>query len=336
MRRLRHMKSQISNSLLPDILKFSEQFAFGHREIIVCTLELPSQTIFCGGIQHGWVDYFNTNHNLISKSILSKPKFFSWNMLRKSSSERKFESQSYIPIGSPWGHLVEYIESRGTKKVVQESEPILLYFPKKSHYGWEPKLELQRILKFKDDFRIRVCLYWLDAIDYRLTSWLQSNEIDFFCAGYRGSSTYDFPWMDHGGRSTFLISLYKEIRQSKIVVVDDVGSAFWYALSLGKPVQVLEKSSESKVCGSHLSPGEVYKFNQDNEQYLKLVDIDYSFTGEFLNVEGELIEKAKIELGWNHLNSAKSLILEDKSNTYIEHTLPTDLTENVKLMLNKI
>lgn len=304
MTKFQKLKTLASDITSPRERKLSEQFAFGAREALIFSLGLDTQTLFLAGIQHGY---------LPNSLAISRPKIYNnWGRLYVDLvwNSRGYEDlrscgRAAVPIGAPWAHLANRI-SKDLKGKPEIQVGQVCYFPAHSYHGWETKIDLNVRKLIKNGQKVIVCLYWLDFLNKDLVDSLKNQGFEVVCAGFRGSSGNEIPWADVGNRSTFLLNLWGFISRSEVIICDEVSSALWYSLSLGKPTMVLNKISHFKMWStSDLKNPQ--KISQDNEKLLMQNGIKYDFDLRFLNSKGELTELAQRELGWEYVQGVNRL-----------------------------
>lgn len=280
--------------------QLAEQFAYGHREVILDHLGLPRSLIIYGQLQHGFV-VDPEQLNLLSWRKRRRDgrlhKLYLWseetvNRLKKEGHKSVFS------VASPWA-CVAHKAKRDETTVRQGST---LYFPSHSFHG-APFLHesLDFLMKrIQDSFNAReilVCLYWLDFINPTVRGAYESLGLETTCLGYRGSSAGDFPWVNIGGREKFLHMLLKTIQEADLVVFDEVSTAFWAACSLGKKVGLVRKTVHTNSYWNNKLNVESW----ENQKLLNYVTPMKMEPFETIDSTEKLADLARLHFGWEQV-----------------------------------
>lgn len=280
----------------------NEQFAYGHREILLRSYGLPENFVFPALVQHGWMINANYRHHRY-KNLIQKYPDLVW------SSRITVESKNpkTIAIGSAWSHLLKlkgfYLDDE-TGYLLSESNGTNgngynLYIPVHS----DRQFQIYEKLNFpekssKSNSRNIVCLGWQDFVNPRIRLACDESGWQYTCAGYRGVLGPEVPWSNAGGRSDFLFNLFDIINNAENIFFDEPSTAFWYALSLGKRVCLRNVGG---VGTYDTIQGEVRELSLDNAKILEIVGItNYKF-GDLIQPSRELISTALSEIGWEHV-----------------------------------
>mgnify|MGYP006276801451 CR=1 FL=1 len=219
----------------------SEQFLFGHREILLRILDFPQNVVLLGRLQHGWgIDLKSFSDIHLTSFHKGRPiPYLVWNEY-DAQFLKSCNVGSVISVGAPWLYLLEHQDKFPELDCTSKEKEGVLFFP--SHSFHDLPAIPQSIHTFKHirevfaSERITTVLYWLDFVDPKIKAHYDDLSDSVVCMGYRGA-----PWnlaygSIEGGRINFLIELVKKIRQHKYVVLDHIGTALWYSLSLRKDV----------------------------------------------------------------------------------------------------
>ncbi len=298
----------------PEIL-LSEQFNFGHREILIAANKLQENTLFLASVQHGW-----DPGPAIGKRILTR-RMTQYSNLVWSKRIQEFLSRNgnYIstPIGAPWSHLLRacginpYVPKTSSNDSSLPTHPRVLYFPSHSSHGF---LAIhQKNASFLNSLtlgnKVKVCLFWSDFVNPKVRELHLREGYEITCAGYRGSSGGEVPWSPLGGRILYLPSILEMIERAEIVVLDTIGTALWYAISLGKRIVLLNGSEKFQNWSSGSG------VDMEIDVFTLMAKLDSNFPSiklkEVQNSNNELLDYALSELGWkstpNFLTLQKTL-----------------------------
>ena len=314
----------------PQEIQLSEQFNFGHREILVATNCLDHSTLFRTTLQHGWIEGKGSEKSLRNRMFQKIPQLV-WSERIKNLLIHEGSNKVHV-IGSPWSHLLNScsIDPREIAKFnqskVSNSAPKVLYIPSHSSHGlgFNYHLPSSELLSFTDATNITVCLFWLDYIDPEVRRFYSEFGFKLTCIGFRGSSGYEIPWAPIGGRLMFLPNLINLIERNDIVVVDELCTAFWYGLSLGKKAfisQGYELVNEWSHTGSKIRRYDRLKFMQNLEPRFAQIEI-----GEVMDPSEELLEIALSEIGWDSVDNLSKEFSRSKLATTVDFLSPGLIT----------
>ncbi len=331
MSKFQGVKSFLVDVTSPRERRLGEQFAFGHRETIIHSLNLDAHTFFLGTLQHGWIDNtFGANRPRVFGKNGKPYVDLVWSR-RGFEEMRKAGRKSVFPIGAPWAYLIKNIERRSAISPIKNGNQTktFTYFPSHSHHGWETAIHANSVFFDANEYKRRICLYWLDYLKVDLRKSLEESGWEVVCAGFRGSSGNEIPWEDVGGRSTFLLNLWTILDSSDLIICDDVASAFWYSLAIRKPTILARTQSYFNTWNSSDLRNPV-RYVQDNKSILNRYGISYNFDGSPLNTRGELTELGRFELGWECTEDLdyRSRIIDRYST--IDDRIPEKYVENFR------
>ena len=218
--------------------RFSTQFAYGHREILLNYAGLDHSTIFTGILQHGMTQDLEIS-SAITPRLLNgrRSPFWVFNI----NDERRFRENGYKnvkAIGAPW----IYLESSPIPDKV-ESEGNVLIFPTHRSISVEPLIDRDEIrskilfwLNQYGENGITICLVWSEFVT---NDWqVACKELGVGCVT-AGVGMTTPTYSPHPARIDFLRNLRQLIVSHKICVFETYTSAIFYALSLGKPCSLI-------------------------------------------------------------------------------------------------
>ena len=290
------IKSFFSSWVYPIEVLLSEQFSYGHREILLASHDLDPSLIFNASIQHGWL-LSRLGTPLIRKRNFGIFPTLVWSERIAREMWDNQKTRTFI-LGSPFAHLAQALgyNNRNTNNLNINPNSIL-YFPSHSDRGYTAFLnpEFFDILNTYNFGRKTVSLFWSDFVNPRNIEMLNSYSFDVICHGYRGGSGFEFPWADTGGRTKFLFRLLDSILNHDVIAMSDVSTIFWYALALGKSVLITEGfESGSGWNGLQLTHGteSIYKAAQE------VTDLSKIYINEIIKPSTELVRLARAEIGW--------------------------------------
>ena len=222
---------------LLEIEKFSSQFAYGHREILLRYMELPSTTLLQGVLQHG----VSTGPDLLRNSHMPRiglQRRAPFWVYSKNSEKylREHGVTNVHAIGSPWAYLCGMNEDHPPKlsEVTQEK---YLVFP--THHSLSvdvptnPSQIREKISYWKEltsGHELTICLLWTEYLD---PIWRQVCEEDGITLTFAGVSVTNPVWSPHTSRVGFLSVIMRLLSNHTHCIFESPTSAIYYALSMG-------------------------------------------------------------------------------------------------------
>lgn len=247
---LQRALKRIDRELSGPIVEFSEQFLYGHREILIDYANLPKDALIKGSVEHGWA---LDSGNGIRKLSGGRNLYLSWSRDRIARS--KIKSKRTVAVGAPFAYLVEKMSTQlETTPVFPER---IMYFPLHGNEYSQQNAESQ-IEIFKSRFNPRgasVCLYWVEFVNPRIRGLYESAGFDVVCAGFSGQmehtglgySARRLAGSPIGGRPSFLINTLKYLSNYGKLVMGGLGSICFYAAYIRKDFEILNGSYDSKI-----------------------------------------------------------------------------------------
>jgi hypothetical protein len=259
----RFMVKRYSNNPVPiEMQLYGEQFAYGHREILLKYCDISEDYMFKAHIPHGGVspasiDPINRIDDDSGNPILQ----LRW---RHDSAVEAEEAniKNVTPIGAPFlyalsnlGYKPEQIsnqiqqsvgkfnwprENFEQHKYLSESKNIL-YMPL---HTWDGDVHVHQIPKDSPltrlgNSKITVQLGFLDFCDPSIRNLYTELGWNIECAGVRSSKITGSP---AGGRNSFLYNLHNLMKKNDIVVSNEFTTGLFYAASMGKKIGILNQS----------------------------------------------------------------------------------------------
>jgi len=220
---------------------FKEQFAYGHREILLkyCGLDFSTQII--GNLQHGvQVDRLH-----LRKSDLQSARYFHgkkstfWVFSTKyMQSARYYGYKKVIAIGAPWLYLKKSIT---LKKDIRSKKRILL-MPGHESTTHPTRLTADQkreraanYRKIVGDSSAIVCLHAVDFLDLEVRDAFRAENFNVTCVG--GSSLYPV-WSDAANRIKSLYTLMLLMNESDQLLTDRYGTHLFYAIDMGLDIAI--------------------------------------------------------------------------------------------------
>ena len=217
---------------------YSENFAYGHQEILLKYMGLDLSTQILGIIEHG-ASRPNFLEDVRSPRYKwgKKTKFWAWS----KETENLALTNGYKnvkAIGSPWLYLKKSTKiddevSRTEKYLVMPSHSVG-NLSEVANFG----MKLLRAQKFREvvgDQTATVCLHAADFCDPETREAFAKFGFDVTCVG---SSLIQPAWSSSGNRVRSLLTLMNLMKNHTHFVTDHYGTALFYAIDLGLEISI--------------------------------------------------------------------------------------------------
>jgi hypothetical protein len=339
---LQRALKRLDRELSGPIVEFSEQFLYGHREILLDYAELPDNALIKGSIEHGWALDSGKGIRRLSGG---RNIYLSWSRDRVERS--RIDSDRTVPIGAPFAYLVEKFGKQTIENLSRDSKGVL-FFPTHGNEFSEQNVKNQiRIFQNKYDSKgATVCLYWAEFVNPIAKEAYENAGFNVVCSGFSGQmehtglgySARRLAGSPIGGRPSFLVNTLKFLTSHKTIVMGGLGSICFYAAYIGKDFTILEDYFDSEIVDMNFEyripmskkPNEIrYRSFVEEKIGQNFAEIDFSSTA-FRNL-------AKNELGYQDLLSPAELNrLLSPELALVANPLPIEIyRENLSQLLSR-
>lgn len=235
---------RIDRSLSGPANNFSEQFMYGHREILIAYSGSRGNMAIKGSIEHGWSPF---GPNLgVPKRPGKRFIHLAWSSRNISRFNYKYPS-SVIPIGAPFLYLChlfnksKFLKSTNTRK--------FLFIPT---HGTE--IELPKINKLinvyskeYDPLNTTVQLYWTEFLSKEIREAYLSKGFNVATSGFSGISAVEGlgiavrerAMSTIGDRHLYLLNLLINLSKHEEIIFGGFGTSTLYAGFLNKKLTLL-------------------------------------------------------------------------------------------------
>ncbi|MDO8646049.1 MAG: hypothetical protein Q7R42_05655 [Candidatus Planktophila sp.] len=224
---------------------FSEQFGYGHREILLKYCGLDFSTQLLGNLQHGVM----LHHSYLD---FRTPRYFG---MRKSqfwvfSKEyeklgRSLGNENVTAIGAPWLYLRDSVECE--PQPVQKPEGILV-MPGHSSGPYNSIASVQQKRARAKAFRqivgtqkATVCLHATDFCNPDTTEAFLDEGFKVICPGSSNVLPY---WAESGNRARTLHKIMSLMNSHTHLLTDRFGTHIFYAIDMGLKIGIFPEISE--------------------------------------------------------------------------------------------
>lgn len=232
---------------------FAEQYAYGHREVLLEYASISRTAHLAGGIQHGVWHGPGLQIFPLRDRWGRKPKYWVWNN-ELAREARLSGARAVLSIGSPWAYMCHALESRtiqaaSRQRIRPYSFAVFPGHSTDSEFDESSPNSYSRQAKVYRDFigpgPSVACLYWTDYFNQSFREAFLEEGFEVTTAGLGvGSFT---PWSPVGGRVQFLSTLYSILTNAEHFVGDTWSTSAAYAASLGLRVSLLPDAAAGRI-----------------------------------------------------------------------------------------
>jgi hypothetical protein len=296
-------------------VEFSEQFLYGHREILVDFAGLDAKSMIKGSIEHGWaLDAGRGIRKLTGGRYL----YLSWSKARVARSD--VNDATTVAIGAPfiYAHqkVAQQLDEFLDKNPIDKNRT--LFFPVHGNEFSQQNPQSQ-IALFKEKYEPRnstVSLYWVEYINPNVYNLYKKEGFNIVCSGFSGQmehtglgySARRLAGSPIGGRPNFILNTIAMMATHSKIVFGGLGTGLFYAGYMRKDIDMLHKYLTTTFLDMDSEFGTSFEAHPLEARYVKYVadymgcafdDIDYN-TDKFH-------ELADLELGKADMKSPKDL-----------------------------
>ena len=306
---------RIDRSLSGPLVIFSEQFLYGHREILCSYAGLDSQAMIKGSMEHGWS--YDAGRG-IPKFTGNRYLYLSWSKERLERSKNR-DANAYS-VGAPFIYAYQSIQNLLNSTEIRKKSPKreVLFFPTHGNEYHQQNVESQ-IQLFSEVYKPQesaVCLYWAEYINPDIYQQYKLAGFEIVCAGFSGQmentglgySARQLAGSPVGGRPTFLLNTIAFLSSYPKVVLGGIGSICFYASFLKCEIEFLHKYIDTEFLDMDSKTKSKYSENYHEMTFRNYVSnyIDQDFKEIDFNSK-QFQELANLELGVSSMLNPKEL-----------------------------
>lgn len=251
---------------------FSEQFRYGHREILIAFARAHPSSAILGSIEHGWSP-FGPSVGVPKLNLAGRYLHLAWSSAAMIRSGMKFPI-NVIPIGAPFLYLAKLLYEQGAV----ENLPIIkkyLFIPPHGAEDEKPVYN-QLIEEYSSKFdpkETTVQLYWTEFLDPAVRNVFEQSGFTVTTAGFCGMtlneglgiSTRLRAVSTMGGRNLFLLRIIRSLLTHQEIIMGTIGTSTLYAGYLRRRVRILDTWSSYQMNATHEKLSELGLDTQVNE-----------------------------------------------------------------------
>lgn len=275
---IQRVLKRLDRSLSGPIVEFSEQFLYGHREILIDYAGLHSTSMIKGSIEHGWaLDSGRGIRSLTGGRHL----YLSWSSARVARSGLK--ESTTVPIGAPFIYAHSKVENQISKFQRENglNHRRILFFPVHGNEISQQNPESQ-IALFSEKYEpsgATVCLYWVEFINPYIYSLYKNAGFKIVCSGFSGQmehtglgySARRLAGSPIGGRQNFILNTIAMMSTHSKIVFGGLGTAVFYASYLKKEIELLHKYLSSTFLDMDSEHGTSFEAHPLEARYVSYV-----------------------------------------------------------------
>jgi hypothetical protein len=235
--------SEVSRMQL--INKFSIQFYYGHREILLNYSKLDPTCLLIGIVQHGVGPAETLSSDWPTPRYRSLKRSSQWVYSKVVAADLVAEgARNVTAIGSPWlySKRLDQYQSKA-----QPSKLKFIVFPRHYSFSYLSKVTSADILEKIKGWKIiagsaelEICLYWTEFMNPMWQKIAREEGITLVCAGVSQSIP---DWSPTDVRVNFYRNLRQIIEPATHCIFESFTSAVFYAKDLGKNVGIFHSRS---------------------------------------------------------------------------------------------
>jgi hypothetical protein len=251
---------------------FSEQFRYGHREILIAFARAHPSSAILGSIEHGWSP-FGPSVGVPKLNLTGRYLHLAWSSAAMIRSGMRFP-KNVIPIGAPFLYLAKLLYEHG----VVEKLPIVrkyLFIPPHGAEDEKPVYD-QLIEEYSSKFdpkETTVQLYWTEFLDPTVREVFEQSGFTVTTAGFCGMTLNEGLGISTrlraiatiGGRHLFLLHIIRSLLTHQEIIMGTIGTSTLYAGYLGRRVRILDTWASYRMTATHEKQSELGLETQVNE-----------------------------------------------------------------------
>lgn len=235
---------RIDRSLSGPANNFSEQFMYGHREILTAYAGINANVALKGSIEHGWSPF---GPNLgVPKRPGRRFIHLAWSSINITRFNHKYPS-NVIPIGAPFLYLCQLFNE--SKSLTSTNDRKFLFIPTHGTETDSPKINnlINVYLQEYNPLNTTVQLYWTEFLKKELRDAYLSRGFHVVTAGFSGMSATEGlgiavrerAMSTIGDRHLFLLRILINLKSHDEIIFGGFGTSTLYAGYLNKKVSLL-------------------------------------------------------------------------------------------------
>ena len=275
---IQRLLKRVDRDLSGPIVEFSEQFLYGHREILIDYAGLEPNCVIKGSIEHGWA--LDSGRG-IRKLTGGRYLYLSWSAARVARSG--INEATTLAIGAPFIYAYHkaqaQIEEFFQKNALEN--PKVLFFPVHGNEFSQQNPESQ-IALFKEKYDPKsatACLYWVEYINPVIYNLYKQAGFKIVCSGFSGQmehtglgySARRLAGSPIGGRPNFILNTIAMLATHSKIVFGGLGTGLFYAAYMRKDVEMLHKYLTTTFLDMDSEFGTSFEAHPLEARYVKFV-----------------------------------------------------------------
>ncbi len=275
---IQRVLKRADRSLSGPIVEFSEQFLYGHREILINFADLNAKSMIKGSVEHGWA--LDSGRG-IRKITGGRYLYLSWSQARISRSE--ITDKTTVAIGAPfiYAHKEVEVPLQNFQDKYGSQESRILFFPVHGNEfnQQNPESQIGLFRERYDPKEASVCLYWVEFINPTIYNLYKQAGFRVFCAGFSGQmehtglgySARKLAGSPIGGRPKFILNIIAMMASHSRIVFGGLGTATFYAGFMRKNIELFPDYLTTTYLDMDSEYGSSFEANLLEMRYVKYV-----------------------------------------------------------------
>jgi hypothetical protein len=312
---LQRVLKRLDRALSGPIVEFSEQFLYGHREILIDYAGLEANSMIKGSVEHGWA--LDSGRG-IRKFTGGRYLYLSWSRARIARSG--VSENTTVAIGAPFIYAFEKVEAQ-IKEFYKDypADPLrILFFPVHGNEFSQQNPESQ-IALFKEKYdpkNVTVSLYWVEYINPVVYNLYKQEGFKIVCSGFSGQmehtglgySARRLAGSPIGGRPIFILNTIAMLATHSKIVFGGLGTGVFYAGYMRKEIEMLDKYLTTTFLDMDSERGTSFEAHPQEARYVKYVADYMGCNFDKIDYNTEKFHKlADLELGKADMRSSDQL-----------------------------
>ena len=228
---------------------FSDQFSYGHREILLKYAKMSPDTLFLAKLQHGvWGP--GETINFSTPRIRGRRAPF-WVYSKSDEIVARGQGYSHVKaIGAPWLYLKSEVKpvkniARNPKYLIMPAHSTVNYVNSSS--AKEKRLRAESFRQILGEVDATICLHFNDFLDPDTRNAFADTGYSITCVGVGGNST---PFSPAANRVRFLSSLMNLMADHTHLVNEGFSSSLVFAITMKLQIGLFPSTREKVSFGS--------------------------------------------------------------------------------------
>jgi len=312
---IQRLLKRVDRSMSGPLTVFSEQFLYGHREILMSYANLDDDQMLKGSIEHGWA--LDAGYGIPK---FPRGRYLSVSWCRERMERAQIDHPQTVAMGAPFIYAVEQVKEslREFKESGLKRKRNIIFFPVHGNEFSQqnPDSQIKLFTEKYDPQFATVCLYWVEYVNPDVYSKYAQAGFEIVCTGFSGQmehtglgySARKLAGSPIGGRPTFLLQTIKFLTTHDLVVMGGLGSVTFYAAYLRKKIDLLHGYFRTSFLDMDFRDGNTFDNNPCEIAHRNFVASHMGCDFENVDFNSQRFQNLAIqELGHNDMKSPEQM-----------------------------